>query len=245
VPDIVLTTLNARYAHSTLGLRYLLANLGDLQPAATILEFDIQQRPVDILEAILSHNPRIVGLGVYIWNAETSRYLAALLKRLRPDITLVLGGPEISYETQRQEIAHHADYIITGEADLAFARLCSAVLGGRRPDGRIIAADPPPIDQVVLPYEFYDQQDIAHRVIYVEASRGCPFRCEFCLSSLDVPVRPVPLDRFLPAMQRLLDLGVRNSSSWTGRSISIWPPRLRSSSSSASATSRACSCISR
>lgn len=67
----------------------------------------------------------------------------------------------------------------------------------------------PSFDQLALPYDLYTDEDIAHRVIYVEASRGCPFECEFCLSSLDVPVRNVPLDRFLPAMQSLLDRGVR------------------------------------
>src|SRR4029079_200904 len=100
----LLTTLNAKYPHAAFGLRYLLANLGPLAPRATILEFDINQRPTDILEAILAQNPKIVGMGVYIWNAAQSTLLAADLKRLRPDIILILGGPEISYETEDQEI---------------------------------------------------------------------------------------------------------------------------------------------
>ena len=208
VPEIVLTTLNARYIHAAFGLRYLLANLGPLRERACFLEFDINQRTTDVLEAILVQEPRIVGVGVYIWNAEQSLRLVADLKRVRPDVTVVLGGPEVSHETELQEICRLADYVITGEADLAFGDLCSNLLSGVRPPTKVIAAELPQMDSIELPYELYDAQDVAHRVIYVEASRGCPFRCEFCLSSLDVPVRNVPVEKFLDAMRKLLDRGV-------------------------------------
>lgn len=208
--DILLTTLNARFAHAAFGLRYLMANLGSLRPRALMLEFDINQRPIDMLEAILAQNPRIVGLGVYIWNVEPATKLVADLKRVRPEIVVIVGGPEVSYEMDQQEICRLADFIITGEADLAFAEVCRSILDGRRPLMKVIAAELPQFDKLVLPYELYDQRDVAHRVIYVEASRGCPFKCEFCLSSLDVPVRNVPLEPFLEAMQSLLDRGVRH-----------------------------------
>ena len=215
MPDIVLTTLNARYIHCAFGLRYLMANLGELQPRAKILEFDINQRVVDVAERILAQEPRIVGLGVYVWNAVESRQLVANLKRLRPDLVVIIGGPEVSHEVEQQQICRDADYVITGEGDLAFAEVCRQIL--RQPSRRarapapstIIHAPPPEFDQLVLPYHLYTDEDIAHRVIYVEASRGCPFECEFCLSSLDVPVRNAPLDKFLAAMQSLLDRGVR------------------------------------
>src|SRR5687767_654947 len=119
MPDILLTTLNARYAHAAFGLRYLLANLTPaLRDRAEILEFDIAQRPVDVLEAILARSPRIVGIGVYIWNIEQATQLVADLKRVRPEVTVIVGGPEVSYETDEQEIVRHADYVVTGEADL-------------------------------------------------------------------------------------------------------------------------------
>jgi radical SAM superfamily enzyme YgiQ (UPF0313 family) len=208
--DIVLTTLNARYAHAAFGLRYLRANLGeDLIDRSEIIEFDISQRTVDILETLLAREPRIIGMGVYIWNAQQCTQLAAELKRIRPDILLVLGGPEISYETDQQEIARYADYVITGEADLAFAELCRKLLSGSHPLMRFIAAALPEFDRLSLPYPLYTDTDLAHRVVYVEASRGCPFKCEFCLSSLDVPVRNVPLEPFLAQMQMLLDRGLR------------------------------------
>jgi radical SAM superfamily enzyme YgiQ (UPF0313 family) len=208
VPEIVLTTLNARYAHAAFGLRYLLANLGVLRERACLLEFDISRRPLDVLEILLAQNPRIVGVGVYIWNAEQALRLVADLKRVRPDVLVVLGGPEVSHEVEQQEICRLADFVITGEADLAFADLCEKLLSGVRPLMKVIAAELPQMEQLVLPYELYDAQDVAHRVIYVEASRGCPFRCEFCLSSLDVPVRNVALAPFLTEMQKLLDRGV-------------------------------------
>lgn len=209
MPEIVLTTLNARYTHASFGLRYLRANLGPLFERSQILEFDINQQIPQILEEILAANPKIVGLGVYIWNAAQSAILAANLKRLRPDILLVLGGPEVSHETEQQQITECADYVITGEADLAFAELCDNLLAGRRPLLKIIHAQLPEFSKLRLPYELYDEKDIAHRVVYVEASRGCPFKCEFCLSSLDVPVRNVPLEAFLGEMQKLLDRGLR------------------------------------
>ena len=214
MPEIVLTTLNARYAHAAFGLRYLMANLGSLQNRAVMLEFDISQRPVDVLERILVESPKIVGIGVYIWNAEPARQLVAELKRVRPDVVVILGGPEVSYEVEEQEICRRADFVITGEADLAFADLCEQILSGRRPLMKVIPAELPEFANktgrsIVLPYDFYSDDDVRHRVVYVEASRGCPFKCEFCLSSLDVPVRNVPLENFLAHLDRLLERGVR------------------------------------
>ena len=207
--DIILTTLNAKYAHCAFGLRYLMANLGELQSRATLLEFDINQSVVDVAERLLAQQPRIVGIGIYIWNAMQSAQLVATLKQVRPELIVIIGGPEVSYEVEQQQICRETDYVITGEADLMFADVCRRLLAGERPPQRIMHAPPPDFDKLALPYRFYDERDIAHRVIYVEASRGCPFECEFCLSSLDIPVRNVPLDEFLAAMQLLLDRGVQ------------------------------------
>jgi radical SAM superfamily enzyme YgiQ (UPF0313 family) len=140
VADIVLTTFNARYAHASFGLRYLHANLRALRDRATIVEFEINTRPIDAIERILSHNPRIVGVGVYIWNARESLQLVGELKRIRPDVTVVIGGPEVSYEVEQQEICRLADYVICGEADAAFAELCEQILANRRPLMRVIQA---------------------------------------------------------------------------------------------------------
>jgi len=139
--NIVLTTLNARYHHSAFGLRYLLANMGDLQPETQMLEFGIKQLPIEILSEILSHQPKIVAIGVYIWNIEQATKLVADLKRLRPEITVILGGPEVSYEFDAQPIVEMADFIITGEADLVFPQVCRQILEGTPPAQKIIPAD--------------------------------------------------------------------------------------------------------
>ena len=226
MPDIVLTTLNAKYIHAAFGLRYLFANLGSLRPDACIVEFDIHQRPVDIAEVLLARNPKIIGFGVYIWNVGPTTEVIATIKRVRPDVTFILGGPEVSYEIEGQPVAQLADHVVTGEADLAFAEVCRVLLG-RRPPGslsaespaatgqqslglpKVIPAELPELSRLELPYALYTDEDVAHRIIYVEASRGCPFTCEFCLSSLDIPVRQVPLPALLEQLQRLLDRGVK------------------------------------
>lgn len=207
--EIVLTTFNAKYIHAAFGLRYLLANLGPLQPRARLVEFDLQQRPADIVEALLGLRPRIIGIGVYIWNASLSYDVVALLKRVAPEVIVVLGGPEVSYETEDQLIVQAADYVIAGEADLHFADLCGQLLGGARPAARVQEAALPDLARLRLPYHLYDRDDRENRIVYVEASRGCPFSCEFCLSSLDIPVRQFPLEPLLEALNGLLEQGVR------------------------------------
>src|SRR5262249_28260345 len=108
-----------------------------------------------------------------------------------------------------QEIVRLADFLVTGEADLEFPRLCARLLRGQRPLEKVLHAAPPVFRDLRLPYEFYRDDDVAHRVIYVEASRGGPFTCGFCLSSLEVPVRQAALEPFLGAMDRLLERGVK------------------------------------
>ena len=210
MPDIVLSTLNAKYIHASFGLRCLMANLGELQSRAKILEFDINQRPLEIAETLLEAAPKILGLGVYVWNAGPTLELLGILRRLRPDLKIVLGGPEVSYEWDQQPIIGLADHVITGEADLAFASLCKSLLSATDPrPPKLIAAPVPDVAALALPYDLYEARDLEHRVVYVEASRGCPFTCEFCLSSLEIPVRQFPLDPFLVAMQQLHDRGLR------------------------------------
>lgn len=210
MPDILLATLNAKYIHASLGLRYLLANLGGLRPRAELMEFTIEQRPADIAERILARAPRILGLGVYIWNARETAELVAVLKRVAPELLIVLGGPEVSHEQADQPLVNLADYVIAGQGDLAFRELCERLLAGERPAPRLIEAAPPRLDELVLPYAEYTGRDIAQRLIYVEASRGCPFKCEFCLSALDKTALPFDLDRFLAAMDALHTRGARH-----------------------------------
>lgn len=207
---IVLTTLNARYIHASLGLRYLRANMGELREQTRIHEFVINQSPADIVEQLLESRPSIVGFGVYIWNVSQVSEVIALLKVVAPDITVVVGGPEVSYEWQEQRIVQLADYVISGAADRAFANLCRQILDGNRPSDKVIAAAFVHPTELCLPYDEYTSDDIAHRLIYVEASRGCPYKCEFCLSALDKTAWPFNLEVFLAAMATLYQRGVRH-----------------------------------
>lgn len=210
---ILLTTLNARYAHASLGLRYLLANMGELQEQTKIHEFVIGARSTDVVEKILAYRQPeqkfIVGFGVYIWNVVEITQIVAILKRVAPEVIVILGGPEVSHETGDQEIIRLADYVITGWGDISFANLCQQILHGPQPLMKIHAGLQPPMNDIRLPYQLYSDQDIRHRTLYVEASRGCPFKCEFCLSSLDKTAWPFDIDVFLTEMESLYQRGAR------------------------------------
>ena len=208
--EIVLGAINARYRHTSFGLRYLLANLGELAGRARIVETNLQQPAAQIADALLEPNPTVVGLGVYVWNATLALEVIKLLKTRRPELIIVLGGPEVSYEWDDQELVSVADYTVTGEGEEAFRDLCERLLNGTRPSRRIIPGSTPRFETLELPYHLYNDEDLAQRVIYVEASRGCPFRCQFCLSSLDRGVRMVPTERFFSEMETLLERGARD-----------------------------------
>lgn len=206
--NIVLCTINARYIHASLGLRYLYANMGELQAQTALVEFTLEQRPEDIVEQLLKPHVKIIGFGVYIWNVTQTTDVIRLIKVIRPDISIIIGGPEVSYELDDQPISKLADHTITGAADLRFGELCLDLLNGVK-NSRQISSLPVALDELQSPYPHYSDNDIAHRVIYVEASRGCPFKCEFCLSSLDKTAVAFDLPKFLSHMQDLIDRGAR------------------------------------
>ncbi len=248
-PRIILATLNARYIHASLGLRYLLANLdrhggAGLRAQTVLREYTINRAPSEVVADLLrtlgpapamaqppamtplfpgaaaqalpgvpaTHPAKcqIIGFGVYIWNVTQTFEVLRLLKAARPDVKLVLGGPEVSHETGQQAITAWADHVITGWGDVSFAKLCRALIDGPQPLMKIIPGEQPPLDDMALPYAEYSDADLAHRLLYVEASRGCPFKCEFCLSSLDKTAWAFALDRLLSALDGLYQRGARN-----------------------------------
>ena len=215
VCSIVLATLNAKYIHASLGLRYLLANMdvhggNGLKAQTQLREFVIAQPPLLIVEQLLALDPKVIGLGIYIWNVAESTQVVRLLRSLRPDIKIVLGGPEVSFETGSQEICQLADHVISGWGDVSFPRLCRALLDGPKPLMKVMAGEQPPLGSITLPYDEYTPDDLANRLLYVEASRGCPFKCEFCLSSLDKTAWAFDLDLFMAELETLYQRGARN-----------------------------------
>jgi len=216
---IVLATLNAKYIHASLGLRYLMANMArhggeDVAAVTTLQEFTIQRPAQEIVNALLlalgEAEVRIVGFGIYIWNVTETTEVVRLLTLQCPQVKLVLGGPEVSHEWQAQSIVQSADHLITGWGDVSFPKLCRALIDGPQPLMKVIAGEQPPLEELALPYDHYSATDLAQRVLYVEASRGCPFKCAFCLSALDKTAWAFELDSFLAALERLYHRGARN-----------------------------------
>ena len=240
IPAIILCTLNARYIHASLGLRYLLANMArhggeDLRASTVLREYTLARPVADVVADLLvalgpmgSTEPvagafaaltpsayqascaPIVGFGVYIWNVVQTTEVVRQLKALRPDVRVVLGGPEVSHELDGQPIVGLADHVITGWGDVSFPKLCRALVHGPRPLMKVIAGEQPPLEEIDLPYAEFSDDDLAHRLLYVEASRGCPFKCEFCLSALDKTAWAFDEDAFLAQLATLYARGARN-----------------------------------
>jgi radical SAM superfamily enzyme YgiQ (UPF0313 family) len=211
-PDILLATLNARYSHTNLALRCLMANLGPLQARARLIEFVIDTRTEVMVEKLLACKPRVIAFSVYVWNVEQTTRVVQLLKVVAPQIKVILGGPEVSHETELQRICHLADHVVTGPGESAFTRLCQQLLHGPPPLMKIIAGEAASTNHLATlksPYPLYTDEDLAHRLTYIEASRGCPFKCEFCLSALDKTAWPFALEQILSDLAKLYERGAR------------------------------------
>jgi len=207
--NIILLGINARYSHSSLGLRYIRANLKELKEKSKIIERTINEDIYSIVEEVLSYNPKIIGIGTYIWNALEVKKIVEIIKKVSPKIYIVLGGPEVSYLPLRVDFKG-ADFIIAGEGEISFYELSKKLLNGNIPKNKFIPIKTPNTKEIELPYHEYTEEDIKNRYIYVESSRGCPFSCEFCLSSIDKKVRYFNLDEILIEFQKLWNKGVRS-----------------------------------
>ena len=221
-PAIILCTLNAKYIHASLGLRYLMANMArhgspQLAQRTVVTEFTLARNTQDMVHELLEQlgpkqpgQVQIIGFGVYIWNVTQTTELVRALKSQRPELKIVLGGPEVSHETESQEIVQLSDFVISGWGDVSFPKLCLALIEGPMPLMKMIQGEQPPLSDIELPYREFSDADLAHRVLYVEASRGCPFKCEFCLSALDKTAWAFDLHPFLKELDTLYQRGARN-----------------------------------
>jgi radical SAM superfamily enzyme YgiQ (UPF0313 family) len=210
--NIVLATLNAKYIHTAFGLRYLKANLHEYEGSCRIQEFTVDVRVEDAVEQLLESQPAIIGFGVYIWNVEQTEKIVALLKTVAPKIAIVLGGPEVSYEQQEQPIVQMADHTISGWGESSFYSLVCGILdtsADRTSVSKLISGKQEKLYKIQMPYYLYDQEGLMKRIMYVEASRGCPYKCEFCLSSLDKTAWSFDIERFLSEMALLHARGAR------------------------------------
>jgi radical SAM superfamily enzyme YgiQ (UPF0313 family) len=220
VKEIVLATINAKWIHPSLALRLLKANLGALEEKCEIIDFALRQPLGEMLENLLAVRPRILGISVSIWNHTATIELLAELEKAwaarteRPIV--ILGGPEVSHLPVSAEIFKNADYVIRGEGEDAFRTLCENVLTSEnhqppQETPQFINAAPVNLETIKNGYHLYTDVDLTKKLIYVEASRGCPFNCEFCLSAVkdagDSAVREFPLEPFLAQMDALVKHG--------------------------------------
>ena len=224
--NVVLSTLNSKFIHSSLALRYLKAYGEAHGQAYDIVEYTINMPVLHILSDITEHDIDILGFACYIWNIEMTLHVVDMVKAVRPDIKIVLGGPEVSF-TADELLARcpNIDYIVQGEGEEAFHALVTALkLGndgldpvipgvrGRR-DGSILgsaeAVEVSDLSSIPFPYTEADMDDLEHKIIYYESSRGCPFSCQYCLSGNKNTVRFFPQERTLKELQWFIDHGVK------------------------------------
>jgi len=211
IMQVVLATLNAKFIHSSLALRYLKQYCRTVCPAIIVREYTINNELLYILGDIYHERPDVLGLACYIWNSDATLALARLVKKVLPDTVIVLGGPEVTYDAEEVLQANLAvDYIIQGEGEEVLAALLTALQDGRPVDAiaglawrsrsGIVAGAPQVVEHLdTLPFP-YDEADITatkDKIIYYESSRGCPFACRYCLSSATSGVRFFDLDRVL------------------------------------------------
>lgn len=207
-PDILLVAVNARYSHCSYAARSLQANLGALSGSARILETDLDVTPFQLAGQIVGAKPRIVGFSVYLWNVRTVEATARIVRAVAPGLRLVAGGPEL---TAGYAQAALFDAVIIGEGETAFRSLCESYLSQAsdlRSPTSVLCAPPEDPSTLALPYALYTDADLAQRTVYAEASRGCPYACAYCTSA-QTGLRLLPLEKLLPALDRLWKRGLR------------------------------------
>lgn len=219
---ILLTTLNSKFIHTNLAIRYLKAFVQDIKKV-DIKEYTINNSIDFILKDIHKGDYDLVLFSTYIWNVDDTVKICENLKKIKPNIKLALGGPEVTYDSKSaMEKYKFIDYILFGEGELVFKDLIMH-LGGDlkieetegivyRKDDEIIVNKEKPLlenlDDIPSPYENLDPKEYENRIVYYETSRGCPFNCQYCLSSTLKGLRYFSIDRVKKDLKKLIDARV-------------------------------------
>ena len=220
---IILATLNAKYIHTNLAIRYLKAAARpEFDPE--LAEYTIKDPAFNIVSDLFQKKPDVVGFSCYIWNINETIHVIKMLKTVLPDVKIVLGGPEVSYDVHDWLRKHEEfDYIIMGEGEVSFKKMMQHFNGeipleevpgiAYMQDGKLkIHAQPPKIDLRDLPSPFRFEEDLPNlgkRIQYIETSRGCPFSCQFCLSSIEVGVRYFNREKIKEDIRFLMNNGAK------------------------------------
>ena len=197
----LLTTLNAKYIHSNLAIR-LLYELNQHHKGLEWKEFTIKEPGDDI--AVFCSQYDVVAFSCYIWNITPILAVAKKIKELKSDCKILLGGPEVSYEYDEIIALPFIDFIIVGEGETPFSEFLNSYPNVenvsslvRKDNLEIIKNTSAPMFDLKnfeqsMPYQFDNIEELKNKVLYIETSRGCPYKCEFCLASLDNKVRYLP-----------------------------------------------------
>lgn len=185
--NILLVAVNAKYIHSNPAVFSLKACTGKYSSYITITEFTINQQPSFILQEIYSHHPDVIAFSCYIWNRMLIKQLIFDLRKILPDTDIWAGGPEVSFHTA--DLLKHWPLrgILAGAGENTFARLAAAYVQGTASElPTVLSADNTPVRTLdAIPFFYEELSGFEHRIIYYESSRGCPFSCSYCLSSID------------------------------------------------------------
>lgn len=202
---VTLVALNGSYAHSNLAVRCLRKPLEQAGVDVSIAEHNLRDRTGHILEALYRENADVYGFSCYIWNLNEMLLLAEALHAVRPSARIVLGGPEVSFETARFEALSYVDAIVCGEGEAAMVDLCRA-FGDGRPFARIVGGVPQSLNDSGI---LYRDGDACGGILYYESSRGCPYSCAYCLSSATHGVRFKSVEQTLAELEQLERVEIR------------------------------------
>ncbi len=214
---VVLVDLSAKYIHSGLAVKYLYHACLDSHPDICVIEETIN-RPIEkLVEIIYRENPQVVGFSCYIWNIETVLNITKSLAKLLPDLKIILGGPEVSYTPKDiMQANREIDYIICGEGEIALPKVLSAIkdkaswnikgVYSKEYETNELTDYYFDLNDIPYPYKSLGKEDLANKIVYYECSRGCPYRCAYCLSGLAGKVRFLDKER---VKNELFDLAVK------------------------------------
>lgn len=217
----IVATLNAKYIHLSLAVR-LLYVANKEKHDIEFREFTIKEKTDAIVKSLLEIAPETIALGVYIWNVKQTKALVDAIKKERPQITIIVGGPEVTYEPEFFLENWPIDYVISGEGEFVLDELLTALeyknetteitsVSSKYCISKIVAqADLEKIATLPSPYLFEnDKEDLKHKVMYIETSRGCPYQCQYCLSSLEKGIRYFPHKYIFENLKYLINNGAK------------------------------------
>ncbi|RBW70895.1 B12-binding domain-containing radical SAM protein [Bacillus taeanensis] len=221
--NVVISTLNAKYIHTCLALRYLKAYAAP-EYEVEMTEYTIKDPIMNIVSDLYSKKPDVIGFSCYIWNIEETIPIIKMLKKINPELMVMLGGPEVTYDTEYwMERIPEVDFIVKGEGEGIFKELLLQIEGEKdyqsignlafRDNGKTVITPPSKkinLNDIPSPFRFEeDSQNLGKRITYIETSRGCPFSCQFCLSSIEVGVRYFDVARMKDELIFLMDHGAK------------------------------------